>query len=116
MSNWRRFGLAPLVLALSGCPMLGGGHDQYPTVSVRPTDDLQAILDTLRGPVVVELEPGDYHLEAVDFTDPSCGNCEDASEQVPATRGLRIHLMLGTAPVWERCDAGAIPRDERKGK
>lgn len=75
-----------------------GGEDQYPTVSVGPTDDLQAIMDTLRGPVIVQLEPGDYHLEAVDFTDPSCGNCEDASEQVPATRGLRIQGV----EVWVR--------------
>ena len=90
MSNWRRVGFAPLLLLLAGCGLSGGGHDRYPTVSVDPTDDLQALLDTLTGPVVVELEAGDYHLEAVDFTDPSCGNCEDASEQVPATRGLRI--------------------------
>jgi len=90
MSIWRFVGLAPLVLVLSGCPLLSGGHDGPPVVSVSPSDDLQALLDTLRGPATVELSPGDYHLEAVDYTDPACGNCQDPTEQVPATRGLRI--------------------------
>jgi len=51
---------------------------------------LRALLDTLRGPARVVLDEGRYVLEAVPFTDPSCGNCEDPSETVPATRGLRL--------------------------
>lgn len=90
MSTWRLFGLAPLVLVLSGCPLLTDGHDGFPVVSVNPSDDLQALFDTLRGPATVELATGDYHLNAVAYTDPACGNCQDPTEQVPATRGLRI--------------------------
>jgi len=33
----------------------------------------------------------------------------------PKNRGLRIDLMLGSAPVWDRCDECVIDRDERKG-
>jgi len=34
----------------------------------------------------------------------------------PRNAGLRIDLVLGTAPVAERCTACAIDREERKGK
>ncbi len=40
--------------------------------------------------VEVILEPGVYHLTATSFVDSTCGNCENPSEQVPATFGLRI--------------------------
>lgn len=33
----------------------------------------------------------------------------------PKNKGLRIDLMLGTASVWDHCDACFIDRDERKG-
>ncbi|CAN5764710.1 hypothetical protein BH23GEM10_BH23GEM10_04310 [soil metagenome] len=38
----------------------------------------------------IELAPGRYVLEPTSYTDPSCGNCEDASETVPTTLGLRV--------------------------
>jgi len=59
-------------------------------VVVHPGDPLQSLLDTLRGPVTVRLTPGRYDLAPVHFTDPSCGNCRDPGEHVPATRGLLI--------------------------
>ena len=34
----------------------------------------------------------------------------------PMNKGLRIDLMLGTAPVFDRCTDCEIDRDERKGK
>jgi exodeoxyribonuclease III len=34
----------------------------------------------------------------------------------PKNRGLRIDLVLGTAPMLERCTGSAIHRDERKGE
>jgi Right handed beta helix region len=97
---------ALLALALALAPVGGcdGGRSApgSPTVTVSPADDLQRALDTLRGPVVVELGPGDYDLRATAFTDSTCGNCQDPSEDVPATRGLLvrgegIHLRGGDA-------------------
>lgn len=55
-----------------------------------PPGRLQSILDTLRGPARVVLEPGHHVLRPVDYTDPTCGNCEDPAVEVPATRGLRV--------------------------
>lgn len=89
-----RFGFRPrgffLLTLLGACTLAGCEEGSAPVVTVTPTDELQAMLDTLRGPLTLELAPGDYHLEAVDYTDPACGNCEDGSEEVPATRGLKI--------------------------
>jgi hypothetical protein len=82
--------LVPTLLLLSSCGFVGGDTDGTPKLAVGPGDDLQAILDTVRGPIDVDLAPGDYHLDAVAFTDPTCGNCESADEPVPATRGLRL--------------------------
>jgi hypothetical protein len=81
--------------SLVACTLVVGCHAGReravgPTVHIGPGDDLGLALDTLRGPVTVALEPGDYHLRPVGFTDPSCGSCEDPSVGVPATRGLRI--------------------------
>lgn len=59
---------------------------------------LQALLDTLAGPARVSLAPGRYVLEPVPYTDPRCGNCEDATDTVSATRGLRL---TGTGIVVE---------------
>lgn len=65
-------------------------------------DDLQAILDTLRGPALVHLAAGDYHLRPRPYLDPACGNCQDPAEEVPATRGLRLTgtglQLLGASP------------------
>jgi len=80
----------PVLLLLAGCGFVGFGDDGPPVLIVEPGDDLQAILDTIRGPLDIELSPGDYHLEPIDFTDPDCGNCQDGTEDVPATRGLRV--------------------------
>ncbi len=78
-----------LLVTLEAC-----GHDmgrrRLPTVHVSPRDNLQWILDTLRGPAIVSFDEGDYHLDPVAFTDSSCGNCRDSSETVPATRGLLV--------------------------
>lgn len=72
-----------------------------PVVELSPGDDVQRVLDTLRGPAEVRLAPGDYHLRSVAFTDSTCGNCEDPTEDVPATRGLLVRgdsiAILGTS-------------------
>lgn len=97
---------ASLAVLLAGVVCCGGPAEELPDepaeVTLGPRDDLQAVLDTLRGPATVALESGDYRLEPVAYTDPSCGNCQDPDETVPATRGLRlqgrgIHLRGGGA-------------------
>jgi hypothetical protein len=96
-------------------------------VAVAPGDDLQALLDTLRGPATVQLAPGDYHLEPVAFTDSTCGNCQDADDDVPATRGLLVrgdsitlagetaghvvlHTHAGYGVLFDGCDGCALER------
>ncbi len=114
--------LAALVL-FAAC----AGESGPPAISVAPGDDLRALLDTLRGPAIVRLAPGDYHLEAVPFTDSTCGNCQDASEDVPATRGLLLtgdsitlsgttamevvlHTHAGYGVLFDGCDGCALER------
>jgi hypothetical protein len=98
-----------------------------PVVQVGPGDNLRLALDTLLGPVTVALEPGDYHVRPVAITDPGCGNCDDGSEQVPATRGLRlrgrdvhlvgtsardvvIHTGSGYGVLFDGCEACGLSR------
>jgi len=40
--------------------------------------------------VILELQPGDYHLSATPYVDAACGNCENPDQPVPASLGLRI--------------------------
>lgn len=104
-----------------------GGEPGPPEISVAPGDDLRALLDTLRGPAVVQLAPGDYHLEPVAFTDTTCGNCQDPSEDVPATRGLLLsgnglalrgtaardvvlHTHAGYGVLFDGCDGCSLER------
>jgi cyclophilin family peptidyl-prolyl cis-trans isomerase len=47
-------------------------------------------LSTADRPVHIELAPGRYVLAPTAYTDPACGNCQDATEQVPTTVGLRV--------------------------
>jgi hypothetical protein len=49
-----------------------------------------ALLGADSGAVVLDLAPGDYHLEPQPYLDPTCGNCEDPARGAPATLGLRI--------------------------
>ncbi|MGH7477638.1 MAG: right-handed parallel beta-helix repeat-containing protein, partial [Longimicrobiales bacterium] len=79
------------------------------------------------GPVTLRLAPGQYYLEPAPYTDPSCGNCEDPAETVPATLGLRvsgtgirvagahrdsviIHTRAGYGILFEDCDDCALER------
>ena len=88
---------------------------------------LQALLDTLEGPATVVLEAGRYVLDPVPYTDPLCGNCQEATDTVPATRGLRlagagialegagasaddvvIETRAGYGVLFDRCEACAL--------
>lgn len=51
---------------------------------------LRQVTDAIDEGAQIRLLPGRYVLTPVAFTDSTCGNCEDASEDVPATYGLRI--------------------------
>ena len=51
---------------------------------------LRQVTDAIDEGAQIRLLPGRYVLAPVAFTDTTCGNCEDASEDVPATYGLRI--------------------------
>jgi len=103
------------------------GEPGVPTISVVPGDDLRSLLDTLRGPAEVRLASGDYHLEAVPFTDTTCGNCQDPSEDVTATRGLLLsgsgvtlsgtaapevvlHTHAGYGVLFDGCDGCTLER------
>lgn len=77
-------------LACAACSLEPGTILTRPIVAVAPGDDVQALLDTLHGPAVVDFAPGDYHLAGIPFTDSTCGNCQDPDEDVPATRGLLL--------------------------
>ena len=51
---------------------------------------LRRVTDAIDEGAQIRLLPGRYVLAPVAFTDSACGNCEDPSEDVPATYGLRI--------------------------
>jgi nitrous oxidase accessory protein NosD len=51
---------------------------------------LQRAAAALRDGQAIVLRASSYILEPAAYTDPSCGNCEDAAEPVPATLGLRL--------------------------
>jgi hypothetical protein len=62
-------------------------------VAVGSVAELTAALVTAasaQGRIIVNLAPGDYHLSPADYTDPTCGNCEDPEQPIPATLGLRV--------------------------
>jgi len=64
---------------------------------------LQAALADTRGPVRLVLAAGEHVLTPSEFTDVSCGNCEDQWETVPGTLGVLvagrgIHLVGGAPP------------------
>ncbi|MBI4409872.1 MAG: right-handed parallel beta-helix repeat-containing protein, partial [Gemmatimonadetes bacterium] len=95
-----------------------------PSEAASPSS-LQRVLDTLAGPARLLLAPGQYHLAARDWRDPSCGNCEDPATPIPATVGLRvsgrgieiagvhadsvvIHTNAGYGILFDRCDGCAL--------
>jgi hypothetical protein len=64
-------------------------------VQVLPPD-LEAVVDSVSTAdgelcdVMFKLAPGTYHLRPEPYTDPTCGNCQQAATPVPATLGLRV--------------------------
>jgi len=61
-------------------------------ISLAPGESLGAVLQRAaeRPGTVIELAAGDYVLSPTPYTDPTCGNCEDPNQSVPATLGARV--------------------------
>lgn len=99
----RRFPAATLVgcaLALAACQP---ATPELRTLTLRPDiplggdpaahagpSELQMALVTIREPTRIVLEPGHYVLAPTEWTDSTCGNCQDPATPVPATLGLRL--------------------------
>jgi parallel beta-helix repeat protein len=95
-----RRGVAPVVLLpalilsfllLSACGDRTASGDDLPEIAV-PAEQgkLQEALAGTRGPARLVLAPGEHVLVPSDFTDVSCGNCQDPWETVPGTLGTII--------------------------
>lgn len=52
--------------------------------------ELQMALITVQGPTRLRLAPGHYVLAPTEWTDSTCGNCQDANTPVPGTLALRL--------------------------
>lgn len=97
---------AACLLVLSAC----GEGDRRAADAELPRIDvpaepgaLQEALAGTRGPARLVLAPGEHVLVPSDFTDVSCGNCEDPWETVPGTVGVLVsgrdlHLVGGGPP------------------
>lgn len=77
---WAVLAVSPQAVAGSGVP------------SAAPAFDLAAKIAAAAAKpgTVIDLPPGDYRLSPMPYTDPTCGNCEDPNQAVPATLGLRV--------------------------
>jgi hypothetical protein len=89
MSGGRRAGAA-LALGLAGWAL--GVTAAGETIRLSPGDPLAGALRRAGAHpgTVIELAPGDHVLSPTPYTDPTCGNCEDPAEPVPATLGARV--------------------------
>jgi parallel beta-helix repeat protein len=77
-------------LAVSACDR-GPGEGDLPEIAVPAIEGaLQEALSGTRGPARLVLAPGEHRLTPTEFTDVSCGNCEDQWETVPGTVGALI--------------------------
>jgi hypothetical protein len=106
-------------LALSGCsvaltPAASPGPRSLAVTPDRPLGAppsaasgslARALAAAGHGPVVLQLAPGHYVLEPAAYVDPACGNCEDPSETVPTTLGLRVS---GTGVVLRGSHADSV--------
>lgn len=97
LSSCRPGGPELRLLELSPDIPLGGD----PALAIGPSQ-LQAALITIREPTRLVLAPGHYVLAPTEWTDPTCGNCEEPATPVPATlalklRGSRMELIGASA-------------------
>lgn len=65
---------------------------------VSNTKELQAALNSKGYSKIIYLSSGDYILQPIAIIDSTCANCQDPSEQLPATAGLvitgrQVHLI-----------------------
>jgi hypothetical protein len=100
VARTRTLHTALLIILALGCATSAPGGGEAGDASARratttptPADGpgaLQRAAASLRVGRALDLRAGTYVLEPTAYTDPSCGNCEDATETVPATLGLRL--------------------------
>jgi hypothetical protein len=99
----RQILVAPFLLLplLAACERAGSGELRVVEVApdiplggeLRPPagpSQLQMALVTVQGPTRLRLAPGHYVLQPFDWTDPTCGNCEDPATSIPATLALQL--------------------------
>lgn len=75
-----------------------GARGAEPRPPARPSDpprasdpgSLRVAIERLGGRGTLDIAAGRWTLDPLPYTDPSCGNCEDVAETVPATLGARI--------------------------
>src|SRR5512144_1492389 len=88
MRTARHFAAAVVALLVAFAPALAAAR----TIRLAPGASLEAALRqaAARPGTIIELAPGDYSLSPEPYTDPTCGNCQDPAESVPATLGVRV--------------------------
>lgn len=64
--------------------------DAAPPGAPTAPGNLQRALAGVSGPAILLLEVGHHVVLPASYTDPTCGNCEDAAEAVRATAGLIV--------------------------
>jgi len=71
-------------------------------VAMYGSSTLQRALENVTGRARIELAPGRYVLRPTAYTDPTCGNCENADTPAQATLGLRLSgeriELVGASP------------------
>jgi len=72
---------------------LGLGTPEGDGTAERPFGSLEQALGRASGlepGLTILLAPGSHHLSPRPYVDPTCGNCQDPAQPVPATLGLRV--------------------------
>ncbi|HEX6133553.1 MAG TPA: right-handed parallel beta-helix repeat-containing protein [Longimicrobiales bacterium] len=77
------------MVSVAAC-LIPAGCATLPHTEVRDGPALQRAVAAAAPGTTITLRAGSYVLEPAAFTDSTCGNCEDAGEDVPATLGVRI--------------------------
>jgi hypothetical protein len=75
----------------AGCTLvLATGCAATPRVSVNNAPAFHRAIRAAAAGGTIALAPGHYRLAPAAYVDSTCGNCQDAAEDVPASLGMRI--------------------------
>jgi hypothetical protein len=78
-----------IILFFCSCISIGAA-DAEKTLIVSDHEELQFLFAKPLGEVIIQLQPGEYHLSPTTMIDSSCGNCENPNTSVSVTVGLYI--------------------------